>query len=185
MKAILESFATQNPNLKTELCTWLASVLPKSKKLPPELKAIIGPVLTCLEDRSVDVRTAAQLLLEPLMAHVGPNEMLRVAGKAKVSDNLILEIKNFKKYFVLLKPSSITVITPLIEKARADLAAKQPVAPPSSAPPTVKPSTAAPTTKQTEQKTTQKATIPNSKSSDRIASSKHVKLKNPKYRHFF
>ena len=84
---LVESFATTNPNLKTELCTWLASVLPKSKKLPPELKGIIGPVYTCLEDRSADVRAASQSLIEPLMAHVGPNEMLRVMGKAKVRNN--------------------------------------------------------------------------------------------------
>lgn len=109
-ETLVESFATANPNLKAELCGWLASVLPKSKKLPPELKAIIGPVYTCLEDRSQDVRVQAQALIEPLMAHVGPNEMLRVMQKAKAS--------------------SVTVIQPIVEKARADLAAKQAAAAP-------------------------------------------------------
>ena len=36
---------------------------------------------------SADVRAASQSLIEPLMAHVGPSEMLRVMGKAKVRNN--------------------------------------------------------------------------------------------------
>jgi cytoskeleton-associated protein 5 len=150
-ETLVESFATSNPNLKTELCNWLASVLPKSKKLPPELKALISPLYTCLEDRNADVRAAAQSLIEPLMSHVGPNEMLRVMGKAK--------------------PSSVTVIQPIIDKARADLAAKQPAAPPpapvqSSAAPTK----AAATTKQ--QPATKASTLTSTKSSDKLATVK-------------
>jgi cytoskeleton-associated protein 5 len=89
---MVESFGSNNPNLKAELCGWLASVLPKSKKLGPELKAIIGPVFICLEDRSQEVRTQALSLVEPLMQQVGPNEMLRVLGKTKVR---ILFLPNF------------------------------------------------------------------------------------------
>ncbi len=104
---LVESFQTTNPNLKAELCGWLASVFSKSKKLPLDsLKPIISPVLTCIEDRSQDVRGQAQGLIEPLMQHVGANEMLRVLQKSK--------------------PSSISTIQPLLEKARADLAAKAP-----------------------------------------------------------
>ena len=98
---LLESFtAATNPNVKTELCGWLAQVLPKCKrgKLPPELKSIIPTVYAFVEDRSPDVRAKAQELLLPLMEHVGPNDMLRVMGKAK--------------------PTSITVLQPILEKAR-------------------------------------------------------------------
>ena len=85
---LLESFSTAtNPNVKTELCGWLAQVLPKCKvgKMPPELKAIIPHVYAFVEDRNPEVRTKAQELILPLMAHVGPNDMLRVMQKAKVS----------------------------------------------------------------------------------------------------
>jgi cytoskeleton-associated protein 5 len=152
-ETLVESFATSNPNLKTELCNWLASVLPKSKKLPPELKALISPLYTCLEDRNADVRAAAQSLIEPLMSHVGPNEMLRVMGKAK--------------------PSSVTVIQPIIDKARADLAAKQPAAPPPPPAPvqsSAAPTKAAATTKQ--QPATKASTLTSTKSSDKLATVK-------------
>jgi cytoskeleton-associated protein 5 len=106
---LMESFSgATNPNVKAELCGWLISVLPKCKqgKLPPELKAIIPSVYAYVEDRNPDVRTKAQELILPLMTHVGPNDMLRVMQKAK--------------------PTSVTVLQPLIEKARAELAARQP-----------------------------------------------------------
>ena len=109
---LMESFSSAtNPNVKAELCGWLASVLPKSKpgKLPPELKAIIPSVYAFVEDRNPDVRTKAQELILPLMTHVGPNDMLRVMQKAK--------------------PTSVTVLQPLIEKARAEMAARQPPPP--------------------------------------------------------
>ena len=84
---LAESMAgATNPNIKAELCGWLASVLPKVKpgKLPPELKAIIGSVYAFIEDRNPDVRAQAQELVMPLMMHVGANDMLRVMQKAKV-----------------------------------------------------------------------------------------------------
>ncbi len=114
-ETIMESFQTTNPNLKAELCGWLASVLIKSKKLPLDLlKPIIPPVYVCIEDRSQDVRVQAQSLIEPLMQHVGANEMLRVLQKSK--------------------PSSISIIQPLLEKARAELAAKAPAPAPVAQP---------------------------------------------------
>jgi cytoskeleton-associated protein 5 len=119
---LMESFsAATNPNVKSELCGWLAQVLPKCKKgkLPPELKAIIPTVYLFIEDRNPEVRTKAQELLLPLMEHVGPNDMMRVMQKSK--------------------PTSIAVIQPLLEKVRAEIAAKQPP-PPSAAPPSKAPS---------------------------------------------
>jgi cytoskeleton-associated protein 5 len=113
---LMESFSSAtNPNVKAELCGWLVTVMPKCKpgKLPPELKAIIPSVYAFVEDRNPDVRTKAQDLILPLMTHVGANDMLRVMQKAK--------------------PTSVTVLQPLIEKARAEMAARQP--PPAAVPP--------------------------------------------------
>jgi cytoskeleton-associated protein 5 len=121
---LMEQFSkATNPNIKSELCGWLAQVLPKCKKgkLPPELKAIIPSIYIFIEDRSPEVRTKSQELLMPLMEHVGPNDMLRVMQKCK--------------------PASIAVIQPLLEKVREQVAekmkAEQPktVAKPAQAPP--------------------------------------------------
>ncbi|CAF0735545.1 unnamed protein product [Brachionus calyciflorus] len=116
---LTEIFATaSNPNIKAELCGWLIQVLPKCKgKMPPELKAIIPSVFNYIEDRNPDVRTKSQELILPLMMVLGPNELLRAMQKAK--------------------PASVTILQPLIEKARAEHAARQPPPP--------KPAAAAPT----------------------------------------
>ena len=104
-----------NPNIKAELCGWLTTVLPKHKpgKLPSELKLTVPHVFAYIEDRNPDVRARAQELLVPLMTHVGANEMLRAMQKCK--------------------PTSVTVLQPLIEKARAEVMAKQPA--PAAQPP--------------------------------------------------
>lgn len=116
---LAEIFSTaSNPNIKAELCGWLTQVLSKSKPgKQPELKAIIQSVFNYVEDRNPDVRTKSQELITPLMMHVGANEMLRAMQKAK--------------------PTSVNILQPLIEKARAEIAAKQPapVAKPAPAPP--------------------------------------------------
>jgi uncharacterized membrane-anchored protein len=104
--------AATNPNIKAELCGWLASVLPKTKqgKLPAtELKAVIPHVFAYIEDRNPEVRAKAQEVIVPLMMHVGQNEMMRAMNKCK--------------------PASITILQPLVEKARAEVMAKQPAAP--------------------------------------------------------
>ena len=106
-----ETFATAtNPNIKAELCAWMAQILPKCKgKMPPELKSIIPSVFGYVEDRNPEVRTKSQELIAPLMMALGPNEMLRAMQK--------------------LKPTSINIVQPLIEKARSEYSAKQAPAP--------------------------------------------------------
>jgi cytoskeleton-associated protein 5 len=139
---LIESFASAtNPNIKTELCAWLSVVLGKCKvgKLPAELKAIIPHVYAFIEDRNPEVRTKAQELVLPLMMHVGANDMLRVLQKAK--------------------PTSVTVLQPIIEKARAEMAAKQPPAPVQQAKPA-----AAPTQSATTAAKSNTAKVPISKS---------------------
>jgi cytoskeleton-associated protein 5 len=119
---LMESFSTAtNPNIKAELCGWMCQVLGKCKpgKLPPELKGIIPSIFSYVEDRNPDVRTKSQELIMPLMMHVGPNEMMRIMQKSK----------------------SVATLQPLIEKARSELAAKQPAAPPPPAKPASAPTT--------------------------------------------
>ncbi|KAL8599784.1 hypothetical protein ACOMHN_052297 [Nucella lapillus] len=118
-EALQDGLKTENPNVKTELLGWLSEKLPSHKLLgwlseklpthkvlPSELRDCVLPVLTCLEDRSVDVRKKAQDALVPFMIHVGYNNFVKAAGK--------------------LKPASKDHVQPLLEKARGELPAKAP-----------------------------------------------------------
>jgi len=106
--------AATNPNIKAEMCSWLCQQLSKCKKgkVPTELKAIVPIIYTFVEDRNPEVRTKSQELVLPLMMHVGPNDMLRAMQK--------------------VKPTSLTVIQPIVEKARGefDRLKKEEVKPP-------------------------------------------------------
>lgn len=105
-EALLDGLKTENPNLRIELLGWLSEKLPTHKVLPPELRDCVLPVLTCLEDRSADVRKKAQDVIVPFMIHVGYNTFVKAAGK--------------------LKPASKDQVQPLLEKARGELPAKAP-----------------------------------------------------------
>lgn len=105
-EALLDGLKVENPNLRAELLGWLAEKLPTHKLLPPELKECLPLLLTCLEDRSVDVRKKAQDAILPFMIHVGYNSFVKATGK--------------------LKPTSKDQIQPLLEKARGELPAKAP-----------------------------------------------------------
>ena len=63
---------------------WLSEKLPEAGKLPSELSLVVAPVFASLEDRSPDVRKAAQLVLPPLTQHIGYDTMIKQAGKLKV-----------------------------------------------------------------------------------------------------
>ena len=67
-----------------QLYKWLSEKLPEAGKLPSELSLVITPVFASLEDRSADVRKAAQLVLPPLTQHIGYDVMIKQAGKLKV-----------------------------------------------------------------------------------------------------
>ncbi|CAF1062139.1 unnamed protein product [Didymodactylos carnosus] len=84
IESVLELFQKGNPFMLQELCGWLASVLQKSTPGKcAELKQLIQPVYTCLEDRSADVRSKAQELILPLMIHVSYPSMAQAANKLK------------------------------------------------------------------------------------------------------
>jgi len=69
------------------LYKWLSEKLPEAGKLPSELSLVVPLVFASLEDRSPDVRKAAQLLLPPLTQHVGYDSMMKQAGRLKVCIN--------------------------------------------------------------------------------------------------
>ena len=73
--------------LCAQLLGWLSEKLPAHKTLPPELRDCALPVLSCLEDRSGDVRKKAQEAIVPFMIHVGYNTFVKAAGKLKVRTN--------------------------------------------------------------------------------------------------
>ncbi|CAI8010225.1 Cytoskeleton-associated protein 5 [Geodia barretti] len=57
----------ENPNLRTELLSWLEEKVPAAKgKLPPEVTAIIPPIYACLEDRNGEARLVHQGKKEPV-----------------------------------------------------------------------------------------------------------------------
>ena len=65
---------------------WLSEKLPTQKTLPPELRECALPVLSCVEDRSADVRKKAQEAIVPFMIHLGYNTFVKAAGKLKVGN---------------------------------------------------------------------------------------------------
>lgn len=67
-----------------QLYKWLSEKLPEAGKLPSELSAVVSPIFASLEDRSPDVRKAAQLVLPSLTKHIGYDTMVKQAGKLKV-----------------------------------------------------------------------------------------------------
>ncbi|KAK7477171.1 hypothetical protein BaRGS_00031556, partial [Batillaria attramentaria] len=105
-EALVDGLKTENPNLRVELLGWLSEKLPTHKTLPPELRDCVPYVLTCLEDRSADVRKKAQDAIVPFMIHVGYNNFVKAAGK--------------------LKPASKDQVQPMLEKAKGELPAKPP-----------------------------------------------------------
>ena len=67
-----------------QLLQWLAEKLPEAGKLPSEFSSFIPPLLSCLEDRSGEVRKHSQTVLPLVMVRVGHEAMVRQASKLKV-----------------------------------------------------------------------------------------------------
>ena len=72
------------PSPLSQLLQWLAEKLPEAGKLPAEFPSIVPPLLSCLEDRSGEVRKHSQTVLPLVMARVGYEGMVRQTGKLKV-----------------------------------------------------------------------------------------------------
>ena len=94
-----------NPILRTELFGWLSKTLPPTScRLPKDdLVASLPLLLASLEDRSGEVRKAANEALLPVMIHTG--------------------FEPFSKAVNSMKPASRDQLMPLLDKARAELPA--------------------------------------------------------------
>lgn len=117
----------QNPLLRKELLGWLEGRFEDPSAVPAsvDLKDLAGPIISCLEDRSADVRKSAIALLPVVVARAGYNFVLDKTSS--------------------LKPASRSTVVPLIEAARGSAPAAPPptaAAAPTKAPakPTVAPS---------------------------------------------
>ncbi|KAJ7391009.1 hypothetical protein OS493_021029 [Desmophyllum pertusum] len=115
-EVIFGALSTENPNLRTEVLGWLEEKLPAEKNLPSSLVAIVAPLYSCLEDRSVDVRKKGQAVVPLMMQHVGWDAMSKQANK--------------------LKPASKSSVMPILEKAREKAPVKAAAAKPAAAKPT-------------------------------------------------
>lgn len=88
---------TTNPLLRKDLLTWLEAQLRQSDR-QLDLAPLVSPLLSCLEDRSAEVRKTASSIIPQLVSSVGYDH---VADKAAA-----------------LKPASRTTVIPLLEAAR-------------------------------------------------------------------
>ena len=59
--------------------------------MPGEVKETVGPLYSCLEDRSGDVRKKAQLVLPAIMSHIGIDFMIKATSKLKVQHTSTVE----------------------------------------------------------------------------------------------
>jgi cytoskeleton-associated protein 5 len=90
-----------SPNTRKELLTWTAGVLSQQKQgsvIKEELLEIVGSIAGCLQDRSVEVRKAAQIMVSAMIEHV--------------------TVESLKKACSDQQPRSITSLLPLLEAAR-------------------------------------------------------------------
>ncbi|XP_015926242.1 cytoskeleton-associated protein 5 [Parasteatoda tepidariorum] len=102
---LYDALKAENPFLRAELFGWLTEKLPTVTALPSaELNLCVPILLTCLEDRNVDVRKKASECVLPYMIHVGYESMSRAASK--------------------LKPASKTTVVAQLDKVRQSLPAK-------------------------------------------------------------
>jgi cytoskeleton-associated protein 5 len=77
------SLTSGKPNEQKELCQWLAAKLEAHEGAIPALKNLVKPLFACLEDRSGDVRKAAQTLALPIARSVGLEKLKKACGQLK------------------------------------------------------------------------------------------------------
>jgi cytoskeleton-associated protein 5 len=58
-------------NGRKELLTWIAKHMPSSKKKANDIKPLIKPVLTCLQDKAAEVRQVSETLLGEVLKRCG------------------------------------------------------------------------------------------------------------------
>lgn len=107
--AVPAALTPDSPNLRRELMTWIAvSALNGSAvACKEELLELVGPVTLCLQDRSGDVRKAAQVLLAGMLD--------------------VLSVEAVKRACSDQQPKLLASLTPILEAARAKKAQAAPV----------------------------------------------------------
>ncbi|XP_045035689.1 cytoskeleton-associated protein 5 [Daphnia magna] len=112
-EVIADALKTGNPFVKADLLTWLAEKLPNvnAKVLnKDDVTACVPHLLAAIEDRTADVRKAAQDATLGFMIHLGYESMSRHASK--------------------LKPASKSIVQAHLDKVRPSLPTKPVVAAP-------------------------------------------------------
>ncbi|XP_059352575.1 cytoskeleton-associated protein 5-like isoform X2 [Daphnia carinata] len=112
-EVIADALRTGNPFVKADLLTWLAEKLPNvnAKVLnKDDVTACVPHLLAAIEDRTADVRKAAQDATLGFMIHLGYESMSRHASK--------------------LKPASKSIVQAHLDKVRPNLPTKPVVAAP-------------------------------------------------------
>ncbi|KZS89887.1 microtubule associated protein [Sistotremastrum niveocremeum HHB9708] len=108
---LAQALEGQNPLQRSSVLSWLGEYF---KTKPPtsslDLSPFSGPIVMCLDDRSADVRKAAQGVLPIVVAHVGYEKVLHETNS--------------------LKPASRNTIVPMIQNARPADASAAPVSGP-------------------------------------------------------
>ncbi|RUS19776.1 armadillo-type protein [Endogone sp. FLAS-F59071] len=107
VSAIATSLPTDSAVLRKDLLTWLAESLKDDIPTNLDLSPLVPPILTCLQDRSADVRKAGQSTLPGLITNVGYDHIMQ-----KIGD---------------LKPSSRQSVMPMLEAARSLAAPAKPI----------------------------------------------------------
>lgn len=96
------SLCKGNPFVRQEIFNWLGANLLEARSVAKEeLTACLGVLFASLEDRSADVRKAAQEAIKGFMKHLGFQAMNKATEK--------------------LSPVSKNAISPLLDKARGEL----------------------------------------------------------------
>nr|CAH0109138.1 unnamed protein product [Daphnia galeata] len=106
-EVIADALKTGNPFVKADLLTWLAEKLPSvnAKVLnKDDVNACVPHLLAAIEDRTADVRKAAQDATLGFMIHLGYENMSRHASK--------------------LKPASKSIVQAQLDKVRPNLPTK-------------------------------------------------------------
>ncbi|KAI8350708.1 armadillo-type protein [Mortierella sp. GBAus27b] len=86
VSSLATSLVTNSPTLRKDLLVWLTSFCTKAKERDatiPDLSPLAPPTLQCLQDRSVDVRKAAQGFLPVLVGSMGYDAVVAKCGDLK------------------------------------------------------------------------------------------------------
>lgn len=103
-----------SPNTRKELLTWTAGALSHQQQgsvIKEELLEIVGSVAGCLQDRSVEVRKAAQIMVGAMIEHVPVDSLKKACSdqQPKLLSSLMPLLEAARKTNSSAAPASMTV----------------------------------------------------------------------------